>query len=262
MEIQSKGNKAKNIWVGLLFIVSLLLLGVFATLLGWIGRWIDQERFHVLYSFAGGVEVGAPVRVSGVKVGKVDAIEFLSPEVGIGKEGATVKVGISVARRALHTIREDSRFFINIAGIIGERYVEISPGSAQSPLLKPGAEVRGVDPPRIDQLLSQGYGVFGRIQDFLDQNEKVLTEFLTNTSQLLTQANSLLKGAEKKRLFHLVENLAALTDDLRQLSHGLTGQEGQATIQQLREMIRRGYQIDKPTLKQFLQEEGIRAKIF
>ena len=31
------------------------------------------------YNFAGGIEVGSPVRVSGIKVGKVGAIDFFVP---------------------------------------------------------------------------------------------------------------------------------------------------------------------------------------
>ena len=109
-----------------MILVVVCVLG-FGWLMGGIGTWKRQVHFSVLYGFAGGVEVGSPVRVSGVKVGKVESIEFVAGEV----EGVSLRVNVAVSQAAATQVREDSRFFINMAGIIGERYVEISPGSPE-----------------------------------------------------------------------------------------------------------------------------------
>lgn len=252
----------KEFLVGCLVILVLALMLVFGWLMGVVGPFRREVNFQLLYAFAGGVEVGSPVRVSGIKVGKVDSIDFLPREESGKEDHATVKVMISVAAKAAPAVREDSRFFINMAGIIGERYIEISPGSETAPALVAGATVRGVDPPRIDQLLSQGYGVFGRIQEFLEQNEKVVTDFLSQTTKLLTDANKLLKGDDKKKFINLVENLNVITDDVKQLTRRLTTKEADDAYGELRELIRRAHQADKSTLKKFFQEEGIRARIF
>lgn len=252
----------KEFLVGCLVILVLVLMIVFGWLMGVVGPFRREVNFQLLYAFAGGVEVGSPVRVSGIKVGKVDSIDFLPQEQSGKEDRATVKVIISVAAKAAPAVREDSRFFINMAGIIGERYIEISPGSEAASALNPGTIVRGVDPPRIDQLLSQGYGVFGRIQEFLEQNEKVVTDFLSQTTKLLTDANKLLKGDDKRKFIALVENLNVITDDVKQLTRRLTTKEADDAYGEIRELIRRAHQADKETLKKFFQDEGIRARIF
>jgi phospholipid/cholesterol/gamma-HCH transport system substrate-binding protein len=229
---------------------------VFGALMGALGPFSGESKFAVLYDFAGGVEVGSAVRVSGVKVGKVESIEFLPRQEPSNEP--SLRITVSVARRALPAVREDSRFYVNMAGIIGERYIEISPGSGAP--LKSGAAVRGVDPPRIDQLLSQGYSVFGRIQEFLDSKEKTISEFIDQLSVLITDANEFLKGKEnRKAFFALIANLNALSQDVRAR---LNDEESKKFFKRLGDIIKRADQIDREALKKFLQEEGIRARIF
>ncbi len=254
----------KEFLVGCLVILAVGLVVAFGWLMGAIGPFVAESRFHVLYAFAGGVEVGSPVRVSGVKVGKVDRIEFL-PTGSPGSSAdhpATLNVSISVSRKASPSVREDSKFYVNMAGIIGERYIEITPGSQDKPELASGTTVRGIDPPRIDQLLSQGYGVFGRIQELLEKNEETVTDFLNQMNTMLTGMNELLKTSDKKKIFALIDNLNALTGDLRGVSKGLNDNETKEAFRMLFDLIHRAHEIDHPTLKKFLQEEGIRAHIF
>ncbi len=255
-------KSGKEFLVGCLVAFAVLLLFVFGWLMGVVGPFSKEAHFRLLYSFAGGVEVGSPVRVSGIKVGKVDRLEFLPAEEQGKNSGATVRVSISVSPRAAIAVKMDSKFFVNMAGIIGERYIEISPGSEASAILSDGSEVRGVDPPRIDQLLSQGYGVFGRIQDFIEQNERTITDFLAQTNKLMGEANKLMKGDDKRRLFTLIDNLNLITDDMKKLTHRLTTPEADEAYTEMRELIRRAHQVDKDGLKKFFQEEGIRARIF
>jgi len=255
----------RELWVGALFFTVVILLIVFGWLMGAIGPLQSHSRFFLLYNFAGGIEVGSPVRVAGVKVGRVLKIEFL-PDVTSSEDNSqdrtSLRLTIEVSSKAVPSVRQDSRFYVNMAGIIGEKYIEISPGSFSAPVLSNGSTVRGVDPPRIDQLLSQGYGVFGRIMEFMDANEKTLTEFLTGMQELIADANTLLKGRERKKLLTLIDNLNAVTGDIHEFSVRLKNPETRKFYDQVFDLVDRAHQIDKPVIKQFLQEEGIRARIF
>src|SRR2546421_5623352 len=125
----------KEFLVGCLFLLVISLALVFGWLMGLLGPFHPEVRYEVTYSFAGGVEIGSPVRVSGVKVGKVEKIEFLPAEVALKPDSATLKLTVGVSHEAAEVVREDSRFYVNMAGIIGERYIEISPGGSQSKAL-------------------------------------------------------------------------------------------------------------------------------
>src|SRR6185437_12699240 len=69
-------NEAK---VGALVLGTGLLAVAFAWLIGLGNPFKQTVDFYVTYNFAGGIEVGSPVRVSGIKVGKVEKIEFFVP---------------------------------------------------------------------------------------------------------------------------------------------------------------------------------------
>jgi len=249
----------KEFLVGLLVLGVIILSGVFAWLMGTFEPFTSSSKFHVLYNFVGGIEKGSPVRLAGVKVGKVDNIEFRVPT---EEEKAALRLTVSVSKPASYSVREDSRFYVNMAGIIGERYIEISPGSYNAATLESGAVIRGVDPPRIDQLLSQGYGVFGKITELLEENQEDVDEFLTQLPKALKGINSFMKRSDWKNMHKLIENLNGVTSDIRVLTKKFNNAETQQILDKITKMIDRSYQIDKEVLKQFFQEEGIRARIF
>src|SRR6476660_2811428 len=70
-------NDAK---VGALVTSTVVIALGFAWLLGFKNPFLDQNYFYVSYNFEGGIDVGSHVRLSGIKVGKVEDIEFFSPD--------------------------------------------------------------------------------------------------------------------------------------------------------------------------------------
>lgn len=253
--------------VGILFLITILMVIVFALTIGVINPFANTNDLTLLYTFAGGIEVGSPVRVMGVKVGRVKTIEFsdrqdLLPE----SEDLFLQLVISVDRQAWSMVREDSQFYINLAGVIGEKFIEITPGSKNSKTLNPGQAVRGVDPPRIDQLISQSYSLAGKIIDFVESNEASVVDTIQMMNRLVANLNETLRFFEKttqnKDHQALIKNLTVITQDLAYFTQNLRGPEAEKTIQLLTELIRRLEPLDGEAIRKFLQKEGVKAKIF
>ena len=246
--------------VGLLFLVTVVMVVVFAYLLGAINPFSSTHELNLAYNFAGGVEVGSPVRVMGIKVGKVKSIDF-RPDMKM-ENGEEVKLVLKVA------IDQSawSTFFINLAGVIGEKFIEVTPGSTAAGQFKPGDLVRGEDPPRIDQLISQSYGLAGKIIAFVEKNEGSVVETIETMNKLVVNLNSLLKTVDsvagKKDMAKLIQNLVQITGDLSFYSEKLRGPEGEKTMALINKLIWRLEGLDGPAIKKFLQEEGIKAKLF
>jgi phospholipid/cholesterol/gamma-HCH transport system substrate-binding protein len=78
----------------------------------------------------------------------------------------------------------------------------------------------------------------------------------------MTDTNQLLKTVDRKKLNKLVDNLNEVTANFGALSKGLRSEKGKKFVDQLSELVDRAHQIDKPALKEFFQEEGVRARIF
>ncbi len=252
--------------VGLLFVAAVAMVAAFAWYLGTFNPFARSHEIWVAYNFAGGVEVGSPVRVMGIKVGKVTAIEFAPNLTATNGEEVKLRVKISVSREAWPTVRRDSKFFINLAGVIGEKFVEITPGSQKAASLQPGVVVRGEDPPRIDQLLSQSYGLAGKILDMVEKNEGSISDTLDKMNSLVTNLNRTLdlleRTSKNKEFSRIVTNVAIITDDLTILTSRLRGPEAEKTLALIHKLIWRLDKLDEESIRTFLQKEGIKAKLF
>lgn len=272
--------------VGALIIASAILAVAFAWVIGVRNPFSQSVRFYVTYGFAGGIEVGSPVRVSGIKVGRVESIEFFTPDADEGKSAkpsslkepgsdmtdeehakAPLKVRISVRRDAADVIRTDSRFYVNLAGIIGERYIEITPGKKRSPKIQNGDIVPGVDPPRIDQLISQSFDLAGKIKEIIDENKGDITRSIDLLYKLSGSLNKTLQWVDKSAVFktdlsELVRNLIEITRDVRKVTDRVRTPEGEKTLKLLHDLLWRLEPLDSQTIRTFLQKEGVRAKIF
>ena len=253
--------------VGLLFLGAVMMVVVFAWTLGMVQPFASVHTLRVAYTFAGGLEVGSPVRVMGIKVGKVRSIEF-QPDFKVPETGEEVKlmIQISVDKQAWPTIRKDSQFFINLAGVIGEKFLEISPGSLEQPELTPNQVVRGQDPPRIDQLISQSYALAGKVLEFVNKNEGSVIQTIETMNKLVTNFDKMLKQLEKTsrdpEVHRIVKNLSTIMEDGAFFSQKLRGEEGLKTLNLINDLIRRLEPLDAKAIKKFLQDEGIRARMF
>ncbi len=118
--------------VGLFMIVGILCLTYLAVNLG--GVSLGQDQRYVLkarFVSASGLKVGADVELAGVAVGKVIGIEF-DPE----SYEAEIKVSIPNNIR----LQDDAIASIRSTGIIGGKFVKITPGGSDD-LLRSGDEI-------------------------------------------------------------------------------------------------------------------------
>lgn len=267
--------------VGALIVGTLCLALAFAWIIGVENPFKPTVEFYVTYNFAGGIEVGSPVRVSGIKVGKVERIDFFVAENGkpvslqepgsaestSGQALAPLRLKISVRKDAAVGVRRDSRFYVNLAGIIGERYIEITPGSFQVAQVKAGDVVAGVDPPRIDQLISQSFDLAGKIKEVIDKNAGDISKSIELLYKLSGNLNQTLTWVDKSALFKtdlnkLVGNLIAITTDVRKMTDRANTPEGEKTLKLLHELLWRLEPLDSKTVRSFLQKEGVKVQLF
>jgi phospholipid/cholesterol/gamma-HCH transport system substrate-binding protein len=98
----------------------------------------SKRPLNTLLNTANGLIAGAPVRLSGVEVGKVGEIRL------IGKSPSEqVFVTMLIEERAWPIVKADSRATLGTIGMLGDKYIEVSPGSLELPELKPGDYIEG-----------------------------------------------------------------------------------------------------------------------
>jgi phospholipid/cholesterol/gamma-HCH transport system substrate-binding protein len=252
--------------VGILFLGTIVLVVFFAWIMGVFSPFTNTYDLNVMYNYAGGIEEGSPVRVMGIKVGKVKKISFEPAFKLENGEEVKLKIQIEIDKKAWPTVRSDSKFFINLAGVIGEKFLEVSPGSISAGELKPSAIVRGEDPPRIDQLISQSYGLAGKIIEIVEKNQGSATNLISQMDKLVTNFNKTLvlldKASGNKDVQRLVNNAIKISDDMAYLTGQLRTKKAEDTYSLVHKLLFRLEGLDGPAIKKFFQEEGVKARIF
>jgi phospholipid/cholesterol/gamma-HCH transport system substrate-binding protein len=188
---------------GLEFKVGLLIVVSTAILLGFLfvlGNFSLRSGFklYVDYDYIGSLQPGAPVKVSGIKVGKVDSVELWGgKEDAALKQRVQVRVGVWIEDRVRDGIRGDAEFFINTAGVLGEQYLEIVPGHDwDHPPVAPGAVFHGRpwvhDPPRTDLVVAKLYEVLDGVGSVLHDDRDAIKNLLANSANAVAELNKLL----------------------------------------------------------------------
>jgi phospholipid/cholesterol/gamma-HCH transport system substrate-binding protein len=205
---------------GLEYKVGLLMVVSTAILLGFIfvlGNYSLSSGFtiHVDYDYVGSLQAGAPVKLSGIKVGKVKAVELHGgkQDPAIGKR-VQVRVTAWVEDRAADAIRGDAEFFINTAGVLGEQYLEIVPGTDWShPPIQPGTIVHDAhfvhDPPRTDLVVARLYEVLDGVSGVLRDDRDEIKHLLSNGASAVAEVNQLLVD-NRTRIGELIGDTTAL----------------------------------------------------
>jgi phospholipid/cholesterol/gamma-HCH transport system substrate-binding protein len=126
--------------------------------------------------------------------------------------------------------------------------------------------VRGEDPPRIDQLISQSYALAGKILDMVNKNEGSIVQTIDTLNKLVVNFDKMLKQLEKTsrdpEVHRIVKNLSTIMEDGAFFSQKMRGPEGLKTMALINDLIRRLEPLDAAAIKKFLQQEGIKAKLF
>ena len=137
-----KPNTSTEIKVGIFVVVILFLFGAAVFTIGSHQKYF-QRQYTLWASFSNisGLIVGAPVRLAGLTVGRVNTIRF--PEDTGAK---TITVELKINKAVQKRIRDDSIASIQTMGLLGDKYVEVSLGSPDHAVLQDEARIDSVDP--------------------------------------------------------------------------------------------------------------------
>lgn len=189
--------------------VLLLIYGIYK-----VGKifdvFADRYTLVTLVPSVAGLREGAPVTVAGQRVGQVSAIDFIPPE--RKTDSLNVRVDLAISEEAKPQIRGDSRVFIRPQGLLGDKYIDISPGTAARPQLEEGDTLRTEPTIDIEQFL-------GRSGAILDSASRAVTDLRMLTAGLLRGEGTMGRLLRDDRLYaQMIDATAALEGTLRQLN--------------------------------------------
>lgn len=163
-------TRANYALIGALVILAAAAMASFVLWLGQSEFRRDYKLYDIVFEGPVSLEEGAGVRYIGVKVGEVATVRIDK------NDQSKVRVRIRVSREA--PVREDSTATIQLAGITGITYVQISAG--KGPLMegKPGGPVPIIRSERtlVDQIVAGSAEALGRANLTIERMNLLLTD--------------------------------------------------------------------------------------
>ena len=138
--------------VGVFILIGVVALGWMSVKLGKIDL-LGNRGYTLTADFpsVGGLKAGSSVEIAGVEVGRVNAIVL----------DKDFQARVLMTIRPDVKLQDDSIASIKTKGLIGERYIRISPGGSDK-VIAPNGRIREVEPPiDFEELLSKY--IFGKV---------------------------------------------------------------------------------------------------
>lgn len=200
--------------VGIMAAIALVLLGLLVFLMTGANNPFS-EKFTLYAYFPDSVAMteGAAVRLNGILVGKVSAIELT----GDSNNKRAVRMTMQVDDNFLRAIPRDSEVGFSSENVLGTKYLNIERG--QSPdHVRVGAEIKSKDEKDVMEMLESAYPLLTSMQTILTRVDGLVTR--------LEQG----KGDIGKLLYdeELYHKLDAILADFQKVTHALASGQGTA----------------------------------
>lgn len=206
---------SSEVKVGILVLVSVIVLFYMSFRIGKFGVFREGGyNLNVVFKSAAGIDPKTPVELAGVEIGKVSRVIL---------EGYKAKIILMIQDGV--QVPVDSKIHVKSQGVLGDKYIEIIPGSDTRYLLK-GDTIRDVVvPPDFDEIFSQVYVAAKNFGETMDQFRGVVGEAekagirksIENIQAASGDFRDILK-ANRENVTHIVNNAAVITDKLGSMS--------------------------------------------
>jgi len=235
-----RSDLGKKLRVGVFVLVALVVGIGMVYALGARARLFEARyTVHADFSEVGGLNEGATVRLAGVQIGRVKAVNLPS------EPGGKVRVDLAIAKQFANRVRKNSVARIETQGLLGDRIVEITVGTADAPPTKNGDVIVARDPTDFTKIVSQGADTVKSVAA-LAESLKTTADTLRQ-SKLIEDASATLASTRK-----VTDRVARMVDEVekgRGWAHALIYEEPVAlrkmndviaTTQRLLDRVERG----------------------
>jgi phospholipid/cholesterol/gamma-HCH transport system substrate-binding protein len=221
--------------VGLLIFVAMALF-LWASIQGGSSLFKKQYTLHSQFTNVQGVVSGAPIWFQGVEVGTVKNLEF----VPLG-DTSGVRVTFKVNERVWPLIKRDSKVRIQALNLFGEKFIEVTPGTARAPHVAENDTLASEKPTDIAELMARGDKIVEQLAATMSDLQIVMAKVrrgegslgrLTSSDEFYVGLNRTIRSAEvltthlDRSQGEMRANLVSLTTTLDSLLKRIDRGEG------------------------------------
>jgi phospholipid/cholesterol/gamma-HCH transport system substrate-binding protein len=155
--------------IGIVVTLALLIILITVMFAGNIEKlFVPRVKIYAMFGDVQGLREGSPVWFSGVEIGSVGSIEFTSEQ--------RIKVEMTISSATLKYLKKDSVATILTLGLLGDKYVEIKPGSKEGESLKTEDIIPGISQVEIQDVVETGHESVESLNKFINMLEGILVE--------------------------------------------------------------------------------------
>ena len=148
--------------VGLLITFAVVIL-IWASFTGG-GTSIFEAKIEYRAYFANvnGLVSGAPVWIAGVEVGNVSHVKFVNLD-----SARQIEIGIRVKKSVSKMVTTDAQVRLGTIGLLGDKYIEIVPGTLTLPELYEGSYIKSAPTGDLNAVLEQSEGAITQTRNLM-----------------------------------------------------------------------------------------------
>jgi phospholipid/cholesterol/gamma-HCH transport system substrate-binding protein len=165
--------KWSQLKVGTTVIAASITLGVLIFLMSGTGGFLTPKiKLKTYFDNAGGLRVGAPVRLNGVDIGNVTGIQIVPDK---DKFLTPVEVTMKVSTRYHFNLRQDSVTLLATAGVLGETYIDIDSSQAKAAEVQDGAVLSSHSVPDFQNVVRASQGTLQNLDSLIKRLDRIVT---------------------------------------------------------------------------------------
>lgn len=218
--------KSSEVRSGIFVVLAVVALTILIFSVGnFRARLKSTARYVTYVGNAKFLKTHDPVTYGGFRIGEIKSLEVASERHGMVKITLDIDEEIPVKEDSVVTVKQD--------GILGPKYLEVSPGSPGSRRAAAGATLPGVVPTAFVELGPSFEGPMARLDALLDNVNKIVgdEEFRKNVAGMLTDTRALIAGMNEQ-----LQKLGAMAVKTGDRTEAVLG-EVQETLKSTREPL-------------------------
>jgi ABC-type transporter Mla subunit MlaD len=199
----------EEIKAGTVIVVSLLILSAFIIFIGGGRLFDDYDKYSVHVMNAGGLEVGAQVRLGGVRIGRILSI---NPPAGPGKP-VTIEIGIKKGT----VLYKGTMAKITQLGFVGDIYLLLAVQETTNEKIKVGDVIPSKEQVQFDVLMAKLEGISDSVDKLIKDINKIFSQKNIDGIELLVENTNEAIVSGSASIDQVAASLKSTTDKLERV---------------------------------------------
>lgn len=221
-------RRSREVKVGLLILAAVAVLAVGVFLIGDKNNLFSRKNeYFILFGTVSGLKPGSPVQLDGVDVGTIKRVVL--PE---NPRLSQIEVWIDVDRKYAERIRggpqlpasgglnPPSQARIKTLGLLGDKFIDLSSGAPEYPVIPSGGQIPAAQPTNVDALLASGEDVMDNVVEISASLSTILARMERGEGLL----GELTSDSESGR--RLRESLVGTAESMQRIANKIETGEG------------------------------------